>query len=77
MKDKLRWLVADVLAVEPEAVNDTLAAGASESWDSLNHLRLITAVEEEFAVSFTMREIESIRGFASLRELVDSKRGAA
>jgi len=77
MRDKLTWLVADVLAVEPESVNETLAPGTSENWDSLNHLRLISAVEEEFAVSFTMREIESIRGFAALRALVDSKRGAA
>lgn len=77
MTDRLRWLVADVLAVDPDIVNEKLAPGTSDTWDSLNHLRLISAVEQEYSVSFTMREIESIRGFASLRALLEAKRGAA
>jgi acyl carrier protein len=37
----------------------------------MNHLRLVSAVEEEFQIKLSMQEIESIRSLAVLRALVE------
>lgn len=59
--------MADVLAVPAEEINDASSPDTVESWDSLNHLNLVMAIEEEFKVSLTpddtleMRDVQHIR----------------
>jgi acyl carrier protein len=40
-----------------------------DTWDSLNHLRLITEVESSFSVQLSMQQIQKIQ---SLSDLVDA-----
>lgn len=44
-----------------------------EEWDSLNHIRLLTAIEAEFGVQFDIREIEQISSVATTVELLLKK----
>jgi acyl carrier protein len=48
LNDKLVEIVAELLDLEPALVKEELTPEDVELWDSLNHLRLMTAVEEEF-----------------------------
>jgi len=68
--DKLNNIVADILEIEKDQVSDDLTQDSAEYWDSMNHLRLMTAIEQEFAISLSMEEIQSIHDVARLRELV-------
>ena len=70
MHDKLSQIAADILELELGAVTDELTPEDAEHWTSLNHLRLITAVEEAFGVNFTMEQIEAVRSIGTLRRLV-------
>ena len=71
MNPKLVEIVAELLDLEPAAVDDALTPEDVELWDSMNHLRLVSAVEEEFQIKLSMQEIESIRSLAVLRALVE------
>jgi acyl carrier protein len=73
VNDKLRQIVAELFELEPAAVDDTLTPEDVELWDSLNHLRLVSAVEEEFQIKLSMKEIEAIRSLAMLRALVEQR----
>jgi acyl carrier protein len=68
---KLVEIVAELFDLEPAAVDDGLTPEDVELWDSMNHLRLVSAVEEEFQIKLSMQEIESIRSLAVLRALVE------
>ncbi|MGH6918689.1 MAG: acyl carrier protein [Geminicoccaceae bacterium] len=74
MNDKLTEIVAELFDLELAAVNDALTPEDAELWDSMNHLRLVSAVEEEFEIKLSMKEIESIRSLATLRALVEQRR---
>lgn len=74
MIEELRNIVADVLDISPEEVADGSGPSSTDRWDSMNHLRIITAVEDECGVTFTMDEIQSIDSFAALHRLATSKR---
>lgn len=50
---KLKQVIADVLQVDASTIDDDTSVDTVESWDSLRHLNLILAIEEEFDVSFT------------------------
>ena len=71
MNPKLVEIVAELFDLEPAAVDDALTPEDVELWDSMNHLRLVSAVEEEFQIKLSMQEIESIRSLAVLRALVE------
>jgi acyl carrier protein len=68
---KLAEIVAELFDLDPAAVDDGLTPEDVELWDSMNHLRLVSAVEEEFQIKLSMQEIESIRSLAVLRALVE------
>jgi acyl carrier protein len=68
--EKLDQIVADILELDITAISDTLTSDDVEHWTSLNHLRLVTAVEEAFGISLSMEQIESIKSIGALRQLV-------
>ena len=61
MNTTLTSLFADVMGIDEREVTAALSREDDDRWDSLNHLRLITAVEEAFGIRLTMEEIENIR----------------
>jgi acyl carrier protein len=70
---KLVEIVAELFDLPPAAVDDALTPEDVELWDSMNHLRLVSAVEEEFQIKLSMQEIESIRSLGALRALVEER----
>jgi len=73
VNQELQELIADTLDLPPAEVTETLAREDVDQWDSLSHLRLVTAVEQSFGVRFTMSEIESIDGVPRLLELLAAR----
>ena len=55
---KVRQVVADMLAIAVERVPLESPLSDCENWDSLNHLRIVLALEEEFEVHFGHDEVE-------------------
>jgi acyl carrier protein len=70
---KLVEIVAELFDLAPATVDDALTPEDVELWDSMNHLRLVSAVEEEFQFKLSMQEIESIRSLGVLRALVEQR----
>jgi acyl carrier protein len=75
MKELVRQLVADVLGMDPGEVSDELSRDTADNWDSLNHLRIVTAIEQEFAVSLSMDDIQDARDVSDLAEIVTRAKG--
>jgi acyl carrier protein len=73
MKQKLIEILADVLDLEADQIDDDLSAETAKSWDSLNHLRLITAVEQDFGIALTMEEIEGATSLMRLLSVIEAR----
>ncbi len=67
--ERLNAVFADVFDDEDLTVNDKTTAADVDGWDSLMHITLIDAVEEEFDISFDMKTIVKLK---NVGELVDS-----
>jgi acyl carrier protein len=70
MENRVRAVVADVLGLDVSEVANDLDADTADNWDSLNHLRIITAVEQEFGITLSMEEIQEARSVARLQQIV-------
>jgi len=77
LNPKLAEVMADILEVKPGDVTRETVRDGHPTWDSFNHLRLMTAIEEEFGVQFTMDEIESIETAGQLDDLLGGYLAAA
>lgn len=71
MNTKLAEIIAEIFFLGEDEVKPELTPDDVALWDSLNHLRLITAIESEFGFQFSMSEIQSIDNLAKLNELVE------
>ena len=60
MKDRVRQIVSDVMGVPVEEVTEKSSPDTIASWDSLNHMNLVLALEEEFGVQFSDDQIVSL-----------------
>jgi acyl carrier protein len=68
MEDKVLEIVASILNVEKSELSLESSPETLSNWDSMNHMNIIMALEEEFDITFT--EIE-IMDMLSVRSLLD------
>ena len=67
---KLNQLIAEVLDLKVEHVNDDISPENTESWDSFNALVMVTELEETFDVSFTMDEVYAVKKVSDIKEIL-------
>lgn len=53
--------IAGVMEVDPSELNEDVAYGTIEQWDSLMHLRMVMEVEEKYGVEIPIDEISNIK----------------
>lgn len=54
-------------------IGDDTAREEFPNWDSLGHIRLISALEESFGVSFSIEEIEGMTSVGRILERILAK----
>ncbi len=64
---KVQSIFRDVFDDESLVIYDAMQAKDVEGWDSLNHINLIMALESDFAIKFTTREV---MGFQNVGEML-------
>jgi acyl carrier protein len=73
---RLHEVVSEVLKQPITNVTDETSQKTVGSWDSLRHIELIMAIEEEFDVIFPPSEVSTMTSVAAIRHLL-LKKGAA
>lgn len=73
MADKLTELFAEELEVDASDLNDESSPDTVEQWDSLAAMRLVAAIEEQFDVRLTTREIMKMRTIGIARSVLVEK----
>jgi acyl carrier protein len=73
MKQKVIKIVALIVGVPTESLNEESSPDTVAYWDSIKHMNLIQAVEEEFKVSFSDEEIMNIYNIKSILDLIKAK----
>jgi acyl carrier protein len=68
--NQVREVMAGVLDVEAGDIDDGFRRDDASAWDSMNHLRLISALEEAFGIRFTMKEVGEMESFGDVRQRV-------
>ncbi len=63
----------DVFDDETITVNDSTTSEDIEEWDSLEHINLIAAVEQEFGMKFTMGQVVTMKNVGEMADIIISQ----
>lgn len=58
--DKIRIVIAEVLQVSEDEIPPDITFGDIPQWDSLGHMEILLALEENFAVAVTAETISDL-----------------
>ncbi len=70
MNERIYTVVSKVLKVPLSSIDETSSPDTVETWDSLQHLQLILALEEEFGVQFSIDEITAMQTVGNIAAIL-------
>ena len=73
MEDRVKKVMSDVFNIDVSLINNESSPDNIENWDSLKHMNLIIALEEEFEIEFDSGEIVDSMNFALILNILKSK----
>jgi acyl carrier protein len=73
MEARIKQVMSNVFNVDVNSINSASSPDNIESWDSLKHMNLIVALEEEFEIEFDDEEIVDSMNYALILNILKSK----
>jgi acyl carrier protein len=64
----LKSIVSKVLGIDESMINDDLSPENTDSWDSFNSLMLVSELESNFSLSFSMDEVKAVKCYKDIKE---------
>ena len=68
--ERLHRTIAQILGVPAADIDDSSSPEQLSTWDSLNHLNLVMALEQEFGLSLSIEDALEMRTVGSIRTVL-------
>ena len=73
MEQKIKNIMASVFGCNTSEIDDSTSADTLENWDSLRHMNLIVALEEEFNLNFSEDETMEMLNYKLICIVISDK----
>ncbi len=73
MEEQIKELLADILNIDPNSIDESTSMDNTSSWDSMNHLNICFGLEQEFSITLEVFEMESMISFYDIVQVVEQK----
>ena len=71
--ERLNKVFRDIFDDESIVVKPETTSSDIEDWDSLEHINLIVAVEQEFGMKFNMNEVTTMKNVGEMVDIIMSR----
>jgi acyl carrier protein len=71
--DTVKTIASDLFQVPVAQLGEKSSPETLEQWDSVQHLNLVTAIEEHFSICFEPEEIDEMSDLGAIARLVEAK----
>jgi len=69
----LQTIFNDIFIISKVKVNRKLKANQVKEWDSLNQINILIAIEKEFKIKFSIKEIQSMNNVGDTIDIIKKK----
>ncbi len=73
--ERLNKVFRDIFDDKSIMVNEETTSNDIEDWDSLEHINLIVAIEQEFGMKFNMHEVTTMKNVGEMVDIIISRIG--
>jgi acyl carrier protein len=70
MEERIKKVMSDVFLVDITSINDYSSPDSISKWDSIGHLNLTSALEEEFDIQISEEQMIQMLNFKLVIEIV-------
>lgn len=70
---ELNEIIANVLKIDKNAVNDETSPKTCENWTSLSHLILVKEISKNYNIKLSFAEIKTIKNVSDIKNLLKNK----
>ena len=74
--EQVRSIASDVFGLPQDKITAESSPETIESWDSMQHLNLVLAIEESFGVQFSPEDIEQMKNIGAVAALIERAQSA-
>jgi len=71
--EKLKLVFVKVFKDKKITLNNKMSAKDRKDWDSLKHIDLISSIENEFKISFSLNELSSMKNVGDIIKIIKKK----
>ncbi len=71
--ERLNKVFRDIFDDESIVVTAETTSNDIEDWDSLEHINLVVAVEQEFGIKFNMNEVTTMKNVGEMVDIIISR----
>ena len=71
--ERLTGVFRDVFDDDSIVITDQTTANDIEDWDSLEHINLVEAVEQEFRMRFKMKEVSGMKNVGEMARIIEER----
>ena len=71
--ERLSAVFRDVFDDRKITVDENTTADDIEDWDSLEHINLVEAVEQEFRMRFKMKEVSGMKNVGEMAGIIEER----
>ena len=75
MDKKLKKIFSKIIGIKESSIKQSTSPKNTKKWDSLAHMNLIMALENELKIKFTDNEITEMLTFELVKEIITNKKG--
>ena len=70
IEDRIKVVMSAVFEIPVDEIKDESSSDSIASWDSLKHMNLIVALEEEFVIIFNDDEIFEMTNYPLIKNII-------
>ena len=71
--DKLNEIISNIFNINLDEIDERKGPNDIDMWDSIQHLNLVTAIQDEFEITFDLKEILEIMSIGDIYKVLKRK----
>lgn len=73
IEKRIIFIMSEVFDINKDLIKNDSSTNNLVEWDSMNHMNLIVALEEEFKCDFDEDDIEIMVSFETVKTIIENK----
>ena len=75
MNERIKQVMAAILEIEISSIEDDSSIETLEAWDSVSHMNLVLAMEQEFGTEFSDDQMMEVLSVSKFNEVLSGLSG--